>query len=94
MFVFIANYILEIKGMTFHYWLVLFSTSCFANLLGLNLSSALNSVITIYILIPFILVPELLFSGVMVKFDELHTSITSKVYVPVVGDLMTSRWAY
>ncbi len=93
-FVLIGNYILEIKGMTLHYWLILFTTSCFANLLGLNLSSALNSVITIYILIPFILVPELLFSGVIVRYENLHKSITSQVYVPVIGDLMTSRWAY
>ncbi|WP_066633777.1 ATP-binding cassette domain-containing protein [Labilibacter marinus] len=93
-FVLIANYILEIKGMTMHYWLILFTTSCFANLLGLNLSSALNSVITIYILIPFILVPELLFSGVIVRYDSLHKSITSQEYVPVIGDVMTSRWAY
>lgn len=93
-FVLIGNYILEIKGMTLHYWLILFTTSCFANLLGLNLSAALNSVITIYILIPFILVPQLLFSGVIVRYENLHKSITSQVYVPVIGDLMTSRWAY
>lgn len=93
-FVLIGTLILEIKGMTFQYWLVLFSTACFANMLGLNISSALNSVITIYILIPFILVPELLFSGVIVKYDKLHKSMSSPVYVPVIGDLMTSRWAY
>lgn len=93
-FVLISNFILEIRGMTLYYWLILFSTSCFANMLGLNISSALNSVITIYILIPFILVPELLFSGIIVQYDKLHKSITTPVYVPVIGDLMTSRWAY
>lgn len=93
-FVLISNFILEIRGMTFHYWLILFSTSCFANMLGLNISSALNSVITIYILIPFILVPELLFSGIIVHYDKLHKSITTPVYVPVIGDVMTSRWAF
>lgn len=93
-FVLIGNFILEIKGMTFHYWLILFTTSCFANMLGLNISSALNSVITIYILIPFILVPELLFSGVIVRYDKLHKSIANPEYVPVIGDIMTSRWAY
>lgn len=93
-FVLIGNFILEIKGMTFHYWLILFSTSFFANMLGLNISSALNSVITIYILIPFILVPELLFSGIIVHYDKLHKSITTPVYVPVIGDVMTSRWAF
>jgi hypothetical protein len=71
-FILIGNYILEIKGMTVSYWLVLFTTSCFANMLGLNISAAFNSVITIYILIPFIIIPQLLFSGVLVKFDKLH----------------------
>ena len=93
-FVLIGNYILEIHGMTFYYWLVLFTVSCFANLVGLNISSALNSVINIYILIPFILVPQLLLGGAMIKFDELHHSLSNQKYVPVVGDLMASRWAY
>jgi len=93
-FVLLGNYILGIQGLTFSYWLVLFTTSAFANLLGLNISASLNSVVTIYILIPFILVPELLLSGVIVSFDKLHKSIASEEYVPFVGSLMTSRWAY
>jgi len=94
-FILIGNFILEVKGMTFSYWIVLFTTSCFANMLGLNISSAFNSVITIYILIPFILIPQLLFSGVLVKFDKLHiSSNSSREYVPVIGDLMTARWAF
>lgn len=93
-FVLIGNFILEIHGMTLYYWLVLFSTSCFANMVGLNISSALNSVINIYILIPFILVPQLLLGGAMIKFDELHHTISNQKNVPIVGDLMASRWAY
>ena len=93
-FVTIGNLILGIQGLTFDYWMVLFATSAFANILGLNISASLNSVVTIYILIPFILVPQLLLSGVIVNFDKLHKSIASQEYVPVVGDLMTSRWAY
>jgi ABC-type multidrug transport system ATPase subunit len=94
-FVLTGNLILEIKGMTLSYWLVLFTTSCFANMLGLNISSAFNSVITIYILIPFILIPQLLFSGVLVKFDKLHLSTySSREYVPVIGDLMVARWSF
>ena len=30
----------------------------------------------------------------MIKFDDLHRSITKKIYVPVVGDIMVTRWAY
>ncbi len=93
-FVLVGNYILEIEGMTWYYTLILFSTSCFANLVGLNISASLNSIITIYILIPFILVPQLLLGGAMIKFDELHSSIAKQSNVPIVGDIMASRWAY
>lgn len=93
-FVLPGNLIFGVKGMTISYWLVLFTTSCFANMLGLTISSAFNSVITVYILIPFILVPQLIFSGVIVKFDKLNNSLGSYEYVPLIGDLMTSRWAF
>lgn len=94
LFVFLGNWILEIKSLTFNYWLVLFTTSAFANLVGLNVSSALNNVVNIYILIPFIIVPELLFGGVLVSFNKLHKDFASADCVPIVGDVMTSRWAY
>lgn len=93
-FVLLGNLILGIKGLTSEYYWILFTTACFANMLGLNISSALNSVVTIYILIPFILVPQLLLNGLIVKFDKLHKSVANVRYVPIVGDLMTSRWAF
>lgn len=94
LFVLIANYILEVRGLNPEYWAILFTTSACANLIGLNLSAALNSVVAVYISIPFILVPQLLFAGVIVDFNKLHKNITSQDYVPMVGDLMTSRWGY
>jgi ABC transport system ATP-binding/permease protein len=90
----LGNAILEIRGLNFYYWLILFSTSCFAVMLGLNISAGLKSVISIYIIIPFILVPLILLSGVIVKYDKLHPKVAGVEYVPVVGDLMASRWAY
>jgi ABC-type multidrug transport system ATPase subunit/uncharacterized tellurite resistance protein B-like protein len=93
-FVIVGNLILDVKGMYFSYWLVLFTTACFANMLGLNISSSFNSAVTIYILIPFLVIPQLLLSGVMVKFDKLNPTITVQENVPIVGEVMTSRWAY
>ncbi len=93
-YVLVGNLIFEIQGMLFSYWLILFTTSCFANLLGLNISAGLNSVITIYILVPFLLIPQILFCGVLVKYDKLHKSLTNYEQVPVIGDMMVSRWAY
>jgi len=93
-FVLIGNTILDIDGMNLSYWLVLFTTSCFANMLGLNISASFNSAVTIYILIPFLVIPQLLLSGVIVKFDKLNPVITLQDKVPVVGEVMASRWAY
>ncbi|MEX2231810.1 MAG: ATP-binding cassette domain-containing protein [Cyclobacteriaceae bacterium] len=94
MFVLVGNYILEIEGLFFQHWFILFTTSCFANLLGLNISSAFNSAVTIYILIPLLLIPQLILSGVVVKFDKLNPRIGNTETVPMVGDLMASRWAF
>src|SRR5207237_10043643 len=83
-----------IHGMTMDYWFVLFTTSCFANMLGLNISASFNSAVTIYILIPFLLIPQLLLSGVIVKFEKLNPVLTSQKNVPAAGEIMTSRWAF
>ena len=94
LFVLVGNSILEIQGMFFTHWAILFSASCFANLLGLNISSAFNSAVTIYILIPILLIPQLILSGVVVKFDKLNPLIGNTATVPFVGDIMASRWAF
>ncbi|MBL7898163.1 MAG: ABC transporter permease, partial [Crocinitomicaceae bacterium] len=94
LFVVVGNWILEIKGMWFSYWLILFSLSCFANLLGLNISASFNSVKVIYILIPILIIPQLLFSGVIVKFDKLNPLFGNESSVPLIGNVMASRWAY
>lgn len=93
-FVLVGNYVLEIQGMFLHHWLILFTTSCFANLLGLNISAAFNSAVTIYILIPLLLIPQLILSGVVVRFDKLNPTMGNTATVPLVGDLMASRWAF
>ena len=94
LFVLIGNQILEIRGMDLFFWLVLFSASCCANVLGLNISSAFNSAVTVYILIPLLLIPQMVLSGVLFSFDKLHPMLGAKGKVPVVADLMVSRWAY
>jgi len=93
-FVLVGNAILEIKGMLLPYWAMLFTVACAANLLGLNISSGMNSVVTTIIIIPFIVVPQLLFGGVLIKFDRLNNLVDNPAYVPVIGEMMTSRWAF
>ncbi len=93
-FVVVGNLILEIHGMTMSMWLILFSISFFANMVGLNVSSAFNSAVTVYILIPIILIPQMILSGLMFEFDKLNDTLSSKEKVPLVADIMASRWAF
>ncbi|GAA0894195.1 ATP-binding cassette domain-containing protein [Fulvivirga kasyanovii] len=93
-FVIVGNAILQIDNMFLIHWTILFSTSCLANIMGLNISSAFNSAVTIYIMIPILLIPQLVLSGVVVRFDKLNPDLSSTGEVPLVGDMMASRWAF
>lgn len=94
LFVVIGDVVLEIRGMALPFWGVLFSISCFANILGLNISSAFNSAVTIYILIPLLIIPQLILSGVVVNFDKLNPILNNADRVPIIGELMASKWGY
>ncbi|WP_258104743.1 ATP-binding cassette domain-containing protein [Marinoscillum sp. MHG1-6] len=93
-FVLIGSFILEIHGMNLTFWMILFSVSCFANVLGLNISSAFKSAVTVYILIPLLVIPQLILSGVVVNFDKLHPNLSTRDKVPFIGEIMASRWAF
>jgi ABC transport system ATP-binding/permease protein len=93
-FVLIGNTILEIKGMYFQYWIVLFSTWVSANMLGLLISDSFKTVVTIYILIPFLVIPQIILSGIIVKFEKLNPSISSPSSIPLFGEIIVARWAY
>jgi ABC-type multidrug transport system ATPase subunit len=95
LFILVGNYILEIP-MTelLRYWLILFTCTCFANMLGLNISASFNSAVTIYILIPILIIPQLLLSGVVISFDKFNPRVGKPVGIPLIGEMMASRWAF
>ncbi|MFP4489060.1 MAG: ATP-binding cassette domain-containing protein [Bacteroidales bacterium] len=94
LFIIVANSILGIKDLTFHYWFALFTTAAFASILGLNISSAFNSAITIYIVVPMLMIPMMVLSGAMFPFDKLNRTIGSVDKVPWVAEIMPTKWTY
>ncbi|MDT8432926.1 MAG: ABC transporter permease, partial [Bacteroidales bacterium] len=94
LFILIANNVLGIRYMTFYYWFALFSVAACANLIGLIISSAFNSAVTIYILVPLVMIPMMVLSGAMFSFEKLNRTITSVNKVPLVAEAMPTRWAY
>ncbi len=93
-YVLIGNSIMGIKEMMWKYWLILFSVWFSGNLMGLNISDAFKSTVTIYILIPFLIIPQIILSGVLVPFDKINPRISSPTRIPWYGEIMSARWGY
>ncbi|MBR6121584.1 MAG: ATP-binding cassette domain-containing protein [Prevotella sp.] len=93
LFILIGNAIMGLHGLFWAWWLILFVTALLANLTGLLLSQCLNSVVAIYISIPMLLIPQILLCGLVVSFSDLTPKSTTG-NVPIIGDLIPSRWAY
>ena len=94
LFAFTGHRVLGFHGLLAEHWAVFFTTACFANVLGLNVSASFNSAKVIYIVIPVLIIPQLLFSGIIVRFDKLHPWFAGEKSVPWIGNIMASRWAY
>jgi ABC-type multidrug transport system ATPase subunit len=95
LYVLVGNSILGFEAAMFvSFWVALFPMFVFANMLGLNISSAFNSAVTIYILIPLLMIPQMALGGSMFAFDKLNQIIGSVGKVPIIAEIMPSRWAY
>jgi ABC-type multidrug transport system ATPase subunit len=93
LFILVGNTIMGLHGLFGVWWLILFVTAFLANLTGLILSQCLSSVVAIYISIPMLLIPQILLCGLVVSFSDL-TPNSKTGNVPLIGDLIPSRWAY
>lgn len=94
LYILVGNTILGVPGLFFEYWFALFSLFILANMIGLNVSQTFNSAVTIYILIPFILIPMMALGGAMFSFDKLNRTIGQIGKVPIIAELMPSKWIY
>jgi hypothetical protein len=45
-------------------------------------------------IIPFLLIPNMITSGGMIKFEKLNPNISSPVAIPFYGELFPTRWGY
>lgn len=45
-------------------------------------------------MIPLLLIPQMILCGLLFSFDKLNNIISTKGKVPIVADMMASRWAF
>jgi len=90
----VGNSIIGLKDNFTYYWILIFSVFVFGNVLGLLLSSSFKSIVTIYVIIPLIVIPQMILGGAMFKFENLNPSVGGGNTVPVISKGMVSNWAY
>lgn len=93
-YVLITVPILEIPDMVLELWLVMFVSAAGSALLGLNLSSIMKKAVSVYILIPLVLIPQMLLSGAVISYGNLINPDIDNRYPPIFAEIMPSRWGY
>jgi ABC-type multidrug transport system ATPase subunit/ABC-type multidrug transport system permease subunit len=72
LFVAVGNSILEVRGMFLPYWYFMFVTALSGLALGLLVSSLASSSKMAANFVPLVLIPQLIFSGALVKYEEMN----------------------
>ncbi|MDR1980642.1 MAG: ATP-binding cassette domain-containing protein [Tannerellaceae bacterium] len=95
LFLLVGNSIIEVGREMFPvWWTVLWTAAFLANLTGLWLSQTLNSIVSIYITIPLLLIPQILLCGLVIPFGDLNAKADDTNMVPLIGEIIPSRWAF
>lgn len=93
-YVLISQWVLQIPSGIDHLFIILWSTTISASIIGLVLSSIFKTMASVYVSIPFVLIPQILFSGAVIDFNKINPVFASDKYVPAISELMASRWVY
>ena len=93
-FVAVSHLILDIPTFAVKHTIVLFSVSLFGNVLGLLISAMFQSAKVIYIVIPLLVIPQIIFGGAIVRFERFNPIFTESDAVPWFGNVMASRWGF
>ncbi len=76
LFVWIGNYILEIRGMFWLHLGLMFMTSVGSVALGLLVSSLVSDAKTAANIVPLVLIPQILMSGALIKYEDMNRNLS------------------
>src|SRR5205809_697298 len=75
LFVFIGNYILEIRGMFWIYLGIVFMTAMGGVALGLVISSLVSDPKTAANIVPLVLIPQIIMGGALIKYEDMNRNL-------------------
>lgn len=88
----LSIYILKIKGMFVPIWAILLIMGFFGNIAGLIVSTVFRSLSAAYLIVPFLVIPQIILSGITIPFDRMNHLISNPEYVPAIGIISPSMW--
>ena len=88
--------ILQIKGVILQYQIFLFLAGLTGVSIGLFLSSLFNNRDSATNLMPYLIIPQILFAGAVISFSELnpYVKINHNRSVPEFCEIISSRWLF
>lgn len=97
LFIAVGNYLLEIKGVLLPFFGYSYLAALCGVSLGLLLSSYFQTAETVLNWIPLILIPQIIFGGALIEFEEMNTQLffnQAEQVIPEICQIMPSRWTF
>ena len=81
-FVLVSHAILKIPDFFVTHLVILFAVALFGNVLGLIISTWFQSAKVIYIIIPLLVIPQIIFGGAIIRFERFNPTFTEQDGMP------------
>jgi len=114
LFAWIGNWLLGLRGGFSIVFIAMFLTTASGAAIGLLISSLVSESKTGILIIPVILIPQIILSGALIKYEEMNRNLDfvysiqqwvnkhpdssmparSDLQVPLICELMPTRWSY
>ncbi len=75
LFVFIGNWILEVRGMFWLHFIFMFTTALSGVAIGLFISSMVADGKTAVNIVPLVLIPQIILGGALIKYEEMNRNL-------------------
>jgi ABC transport system ATP-binding/permease protein len=93
LFTVFTSLILKVEGLMLPFITIYFSLLVMGGILSLVLSSVVRHISSVYITLPFIIIPNLLFSGFLIPYNNYSVNNERNTF-HAMADITPARWAY
>lgn len=76
-----------------NFFMIIWALCFLGAISGLVLSSIFSSLSFVYLLVPVIIIPQILFAGALIDFNHFNKYLRSDKYVPIVADVIPLKYA-